>query len=514
MKIYISKGALFKKMGKRYLILFFLILFFGWMSSCDNGEKPITGGGDKDTTDVDTTDNNPEPFDINDITDTYASLAPIANVYQWGPYNVHDPSIIKDGEYFYCYNTDVAYGTDVRPGIQIRKSKDLVEWEFVGWVFNGLPTKGKNFITSNGGEPFNGLWAPYIMKVGDKFRLYYSLSSPTPRLSVIGLATSDSPAGPWVEQDLVVTSTSANYVQTNAIDPTVLIDKSGEYWMYYGSAWDGIYILKLDAATGLVETPGDKGTRIAQRGFTGNDINGNIEGPEIIYNEEFDKYYLFIAYDWLETKYNVRVVRADSPEGPFYDFDANDANDEHDDIPMILAPYKFQGHGGWQGVAHCSVFKDGDQYFMAHQGRPGVDKYYMVLHVRKMFWTEDGWPVVSPERYAGLEQTPVSQSELVGDWEQIVLGYQVVPGYADEQIFPNFQNAVDLALDEGGTINGDANNTWTYSEPWLEMTWNGTTVDKVYVERGRDWENKIESTLIFTGLNNDGVAVWGKKKSN
>src|SRR4051812_36259448 len=65
---------------------------------------------------------------------------------------------------------------------------------------------------------------------------------------------------------------------------------------------------------------GDKGKRIAQRGFTGNKINGNIEGAEIIYNEAQNKYYLFIAYDWLSTKYNVRVARGDNPDGPFNDY--------------------------------------------------------------------------------------------------------------------------------------------------------------------------------------------------
>ena len=39
---------------------------------------------------------------------------------------------------------------------------------------------------------------------------------------------------------------------------------------------------------------------------------------------------------------------------------------------------------------------------------------------------------------------------------------------------------------------------------------NGFT-DKVYVQKGRDWENK-KNTIIFTGLNNQGTAVWGKKK--
>lgn len=454
-------------------------------------------------------------FNINSITDTYAAVAPFADYAQWGPYNVHDPSVMKSGDYFYCFSTDVAYGTSVRPGIQIRKSKDLVQWQFVGWAFNGLPTMGANFITQNGGTPFQSLWAPYIMKVNNQYRLYYSLSCPTSRLSVIGLATAATPEGPWTEQGLVVTSRSDfSVTQTNAIDPTVVVTPQGEYWMYYGSAYDGIYVLKLDAATGLAATSGDKGKRISQRGFTNGVINGNIEGAEIIYNAAQSKYYLFIAYDWLETKYNVRVGRSTSPQGPFYDYNGRDLNTEEDHIPMILAPYQFIGHGGWQGTAHCGVFADGSgQYYMAHQGRPCVDKYYMDLHVRKIFWTTDGWPVVSPERYANVAQTAIAQSELAGDWEQIVLGYRVVPGFSAEQTSPDLQVATTITLNADGKINGSATNSWTYTAPWLQLSWNnGAFIDKLYVSRERDWENAKISTLVFTGLDNTGVAVWGKKK--
>jgi arabinan endo-1,5-alpha-L-arabinosidase len=496
---------LVNKVLKNFFSVAAIMLFFAGIMSCSKHDDPLQHIG-TDSTKVTT------PYDINRIKDTYPDVAPLHYSNQWGPYNTHDPSIIKEGEYFYSYSTDAAYGVSAPAGIQIRRSKDLIEWQFAGWAFNGLPAMGANFIRQNNGEPFNSLWAPYIIKVGSEFRLYYSLSSPTPRLSVIGLATASSPTGPWTEKGLVVTSLADNRIQTNAIDPTVVVDPSGNHWLYYGSAWDGIYVLKLDPTTGLAAVSGDKGRRIAQRGFTGDKINGNIEGPEIIYNSDLKKYYLFIAYDWLETKYNVRVGRSDSPEGPFYDFHGNDLNGEADNGPMILAPYRFEGHGGWQGVSHPAVFKDDEQYFMAHQGRPGVDKYFMVMHVRRIVWTEDGWPVVSPERYAGIKQAPVTREELVGDWEQIVLNYRVVPGYAAEQLSPDFQVSVPLKLNEDATINAAPGSQWSYNAPWLELKWSNGQTDKVHVSWERDWESNKEKTLVFTGLNNIGIAVWGKKK--
>ena len=449
-------------------------------------------------------------FDINSITDTYGHLASYDKRLFWGPYNTHDPSIVKAGEWWYCYSTDAAYGTAVQPGIMVRKSKDLVQWQYVGEAFSRLPAMGVQYIQSKGATPLNGLWAPYVLKAGSEYRLYYSLASSGFRVSCIGLATSTSPEGPWVEKGLAVTSETSG-PGTNAIDPSVVVTPAGEHWMVYGSAWDGLFELKLDAATGLAATPGDKGLRIVRRGMTNGIYNGNLEGPEIIFNPATNLYYLFVAYDWLATKYNVRVFRSANPAGPFLDWNGNNADDQADNGPMILAPYKFAGHGGWAGVSHPAVFQQNGQYFIAHQGRPGADLAYMVLHVRKMYWTPEGWPVVSPQRYAGLAEKAIAQSDITGAWEMITLNYRVVPGYEREQVHPDYQESVPLQLDASGTINGDAASRWTYNSPWLEMKWSNGQADKVRVDQERDWETK-KNTIIFTGYNNNGIAVWGKKK--
>jgi arabinan endo-1,5-alpha-L-arabinosidase len=470
-------------------------------------DKPAVSGGTDTAVTAPPTSTG---FDINSIEDTYTDIAPFTYYTKWSVYNVHDPSIRKFGDTYYCYSTDVAYGITVRPGIQVRTSTDLVEWHFQGWAFPSVPSQAAAFITQQGGTPNNALWAPFIMKAGDEYRLYYALSSATPRLSVIGLAVASSPLGPWTERGLVVHSVNDNTVQTNAIDPSVVVTPSGKEWMYYGSAFDGIYVMKLDPATGLAQTPGDVGKRVAQRGFTQGVINGNIEGPEVIYNDELKMYYLFISYDWLETKYNVRVGRSSDPQGPFYDFNHTDLNTEKDNIPMILAPYAFRDHAGWQGTGHCTVFtNDSGQYFMAHQARPVVNKYFMDLHVRKMFWNPDGWPVVSPERYAWDGNELVKKDSLTGDWERIMLNYQVVPGFQAEQTSADLQLSAALVIRGDGTLNADGS-TWSYSAPWLTLHWTDGTTDEVMVQRGRDWEHK-KSTVIFTGLNNQGTAVWGKK---
>jgi arabinan endo-1,5-alpha-L-arabinosidase len=488
-----------------YIFIELLIIVL-LVTACKEDEPVDSDPGGKDTT------NNqvPEPFHIDNLSDTYAAIADPNLSSQWGPYNLHDPAVIRDGEYFYSYSTDVAYGATVRAGLQVRRSKDLVEWTFRGWVFPELPAKGAAFIRANGGQPNQSLWAPCVVKVGNTFRLYYSLASTKPRLSVIGMATSSSPDGPWSEIGIVVTSLDNTTLQTNAIDPSVLIDKTGNHWMYYGSAWDGIYVLKLDPATGLASNDGDKGTRIAQRGFTGQTINGNIEAPDIIYNEELDMYFLFISYDWLETKYNVRVARSSSPDGPFLDHTGSDINNVADDLPMIIASYRFTDHGGWQGTGHSSMFKNGPRYFIAHQGRPSAGKYFMVMHVREVFWIE-GWPVVSPERYALVENTPVAVEEITGGWDRVVFEYSVVPGFAETQTSPGTQQSSPLALDANGSVGGNSSNSWSFDYPNLFIQWSNGTKDHLIVHRGRDWENKVASTILFTGLDQNGKTSWGRK---
>lgn len=451
-----------------------------------------------------------KPFELTDIRDSYGEISSFLFSDQWGPYNVHDPSVFKDGDWFYSYSTDVAYGQPLsRVGIQIRRSRDLVRWEFAGWAMNGRPSQALSYIRNNGVEPFDNIWAPYIIKIGSEYRLYYSLSSERHKLSATGLLVSDSPTGPFTERGLVVTS-NTNIDMTNAIDPAVVVDQAGAHWMYYGSAFDGIYVMELNPADGLAKTANDKGFRIAERGYTGSYINGNIEAPEVIYNEETGFYYLFLSYDWLETKYNIRVGRSQSPTGPFLDYSGNDMNDASDDIPMIVAPYQFQGHPGWQGVAHNAVFKDGNEYYIAHQGRPTADPFYMIMHVRKLYWTEDGWPLASPQRFANMETEEITTESIVGNWERIILNYRIIPGYANEQILPDLQVATNIIINSDGTIGATPAHTWTFDAPWLTMNLGTDGVHKVYVDNGYDWENHVP-TILFTGLDQSGTAIWGKK---
>jgi arabinan endo-1,5-alpha-L-arabinosidase len=390
-----------------------------------------------------------------------------------------------------------------------------VKWEFVGWVFPSIPDEALESIKkSSGGQTPNGIWAPYIFKAVGEYRLYYSVSVFGANTSFIGLATAKSPEGPWLHKACVVATGKSDSM--NAIDPTIVDDaESGHQWMIYGSYFSGIHCVELNPMTGLCKNPGDKGHVVARR------ANGDtrvIEAPEVIYNPDLKKYYLFVSYDALFTHYNVRVGRADKPEGPYLDFFGNDMSESINHYPILTYAYRFSGHSGWAGVGHCSVIRDNRNYFMLHQGRLAPENLMMVLHVRQIKWSQDGWPLVSPERYGAMPKIKIKHHDIAGKWEKIELceiadsvklwqGQIPWGGWRyDTIMFNNFQN---INLLENGTIDGAETGFWKFENEALLLTTNHDTL-LVSLFPEWDWEKK-QATLVFTGLNKKGISIWGKK---
>ena len=96
--------------------------------------------------------------------------------------NMGDPTIIKEGNWFYMYGS----GSGI-PGV---RSTNLVNWEALPRVFpnNDTPTWSpvSPITAENAG---NQIWAPQITKYGSTYRMYYSHSTIGSQRSVIGLAT-------------------------------------------------------------------------------------------------------------------------------------------------------------------------------------------------------------------------------------------------------------------------------------------------------------------------------------
>jgi arabinan endo-1,5-alpha-L-arabinosidase len=424
---------------------------------------------------------------------------------EWTTNFTHDASIIKSDGWYYVFSTDYMVGAPPIPGIQVRKSKDLVHWEFIDRVFDQVTeeawewTKGTTF------------WAPNVIKMNNKFYLYYSVSSVGKRDSYIGLATSNSIEGPWKDEGAVFKTQEGDSYTVNAIDPDITIDEKGQPWMVYGSYFGGIFITKIDKNTGKLVDSKDEGILIAQR----RNMSFGIEGPEIMFNPNTGYYYLTVSYEWLEDTYNVRTARSRSITGPYVDYNNRDMVDTSDESfftgNKIVGSYSFGNSDGWLGTGHNALLEENGNYYLTHNARAGEDIYWSHLHVRKILWTEDGWPVVSPERYAGETEQKITRGNIIGNWEQILL-----PRYDD-----SLQESHSLQLLANGKIKdkegksrwelvGDNTLKIFIYDPGVapEDYWNYT----LKVLPAWDWEN-WKGTIVFTGMDQEGTTLWGKKSS-
>lgn len=187
-----------------------------------------------------------------------------------------------------------------------------------------------------------------------------------------------------------------------------------------------------------------------------------------------------------------------------------DLNDDSFDTGIkLVGAYSFENDTGWLGTGHSAFLGDDEDFYLIHNARAGEDKYWSHLHVRKIVWTDDGWPVVSPERYAGETEQKVKESQLIGKWEQIIL-----PRYDDRM-----QGSEKLILKKNGEIEDESGKSkWELKEDntlILSVYEPGAVPGdfwtyKVKLLPAWDWEN-WNPTLIFTGMDQEGTVIWGKK---
>lgn len=522
----------------------FLVVFIVVAGGCSNDEtvlnEPIAKPNPK-------SEPTPEGFDGPTYADNYTSMASWNNRSQWNLANVHDPTIIKDGDYYYMYQTDASYGNahDGHGHFHHRRSKDLVNWEYRGSTMANAPVWVKDSVNNKRDRmspalpPLDildyGYWAPFITKVGNVYRMYYSIVVINPIVGTdtskswserafIGLAeSSDLASNEWEDKGMVIcsepdglesyTRTSGNdwsgYFKFNAIDPTMVITPEAENWLIYGSWHTGISAVKLDPSTGKpysLNSISDYGVRIAKRGKSRWQAS---EGPEIIYNPDTGYYYLFLAYDELSVAYNTRVARSTSVTGPYFGIDGGNITDGAECWPMVTHPYSFNNHTGWVGFSHCSVFQDPEtnDWYYASQARlpenvPGINVSNAVMmgHIRKIGWTEDGWPIVAPERFANVPETEISEVSLVGTWEQITMDYQ----------YKTMQKSVNVTLaNDKSFIGGGQTGAWSYDSNSKMLTING---NKFIVDNAWDWEAEPRKTTItYSGYTPEGRPIWAKK---
>lgn len=279
-------------------------------------------------------------------------------------YSLPDPSIIKgeDG-YFYLYATE-----DIR-NLPIHRSKDLVNWEFLGTAFTD--ENRPDF------EPNGGIWAPDINKIGDKYVLYYSMSVWGGEWTCgIGCAVSDRPEGPFKDCGMMFRSNGIK-VQ-NSIDP-FYIEDNGHKYLFWGS-FRGIYAIEL-SEDGLSLKSGSSPVQIAGTAYEGTYIH-----------KRGGYYYMFASIgsccEGLKSTYTTVVGRATSLFGPYLDKKGQSMMDNHHEI-LIHKNDSFVGTGHNSEIVSDNAGTDWLFYHAVSVANPDG----RVLMLDKIDWI-DGWPSV------------------------------------------------------------------------------------------------------------------------
>ncbi len=295
-----------------------------------------------------------------------------------GNISAHDPSMIKVGGCYYVFST--GDNTYHKGNIQIRKSCNLSGgWTLIGTVFNSIPS----WITAQLGTTPSNLWAPDINFINGKYYLYYAGSTFGSNRSVIGLATASNIEGPWTDEGMVIKSTSSN--NYNCIDPeiawTITNGQRAEMWLVFGSYWDGIKMRQLNSSTGKLSTTKTTLYSLASRG------GGAIEAASIAWRNGY--YYLFVSFDkccsGTSSTYNIRVGRATSITGPYYDKSGKRMLD--DGGTKILG-----NSGNMIGPGGQDIMLDGSTYRMVYHYYDANADGAFKMAIRNLSWSSDGWP--------------------------------------------------------------------------------------------------------------------------
>ena len=298
-----------------------------------------------------------------------------------------DPSIIQSqskgdsGWYLYCTAEQFSDGGPLHL-ISISRSDDLVNWTYVGDVFNTLPA---------GAATNSGLWAPDIHYFDGKYYLYYAVSETrtTSGGSAIFAATSSTPTGPWTQVlgPVVEPQAGRSGKPRSTIDPAI-VDEDGHRYIIFGSYNGGILARELSADN--LTTRRDTEVRIA--------LEDRYEAAYVIRHEGY--YYLFVSASNCclgdLTGYGVFAARSMHALGPYVDQTGHSLTEARIGGTPVLS----MNGNRWVGPGHNATFADakGQDWMVYHaidRNRPyfadgGSRRPAMMDPIH---WI-DGWPRV------------------------------------------------------------------------------------------------------------------------
>lgn len=292
-----------------------------------------------------------------------------------------DPTVIQDPKtkLYYAYGTqDKMEDSNVSLLVPILESSDMVQWKLIGTAFADRPQWKKN----------GGIWAPDINLIKGKYYLYYSMSTwgdPNPG---IGLAISDSPKGPFIDQGKLFDSKEIDV--PNSIDPLFYEDK-GKKYLFWGSFSDS-----KEQGTFAVELS-DDGKSLRNKNKT-KIAAGDFEAVTIY---KKGAYYYFIGSkgsccEGANSKYHVLVGRSKNLLGPYLDQSGADLRERGNGTLILAGDERIAGPGHTSKIIKDAAGKEWIYYHAIDkkQGRLSNGTNRRMLMLGEIFW-KDGWPTIS-----------------------------------------------------------------------------------------------------------------------
>ncbi len=297
---------------------------------------------------------------------------------------VHDPVMIKQGNTYYLFCTGF--------GISVFTSADLKNWKKEKPVFEAAPKWAVEAVPGFKGH----IWAPDISYHNGKYYLYYSVSAFGKNTSCIGVTINKtldplSADYKWEDQGKLIQSVPGRDMW-NAIDANLIVDEQNIPWLSFGSFWNGIKLVKLNADLKSVAEPQEWHTIASRpRKFDLPDSSGGnaaIEAPFIFKKNNF--YYLFTSWDYCcrgeKSDYKVVAGRSEKITGPYLDKNG---------IPMKAGGGSLVVEGDnkkWYGAGHNAVYRLNQQDYIVYHGYDATDKGKSKLIIHPLGWDKEGWP--------------------------------------------------------------------------------------------------------------------------
>ncbi|MFI3299630.1 MAG: glycoside hydrolase family 43 protein [Rikenellaceae bacterium] len=214
-----------------------------------------------------------------------------------------DPSICRVGEDYYLINSSFEWF----PAIPIYHSRDLVNWELIG--YGG--TAENNFKLDHDAKDSGGIFAATIHYHDG---LFYIITTNTGRQGNFYISASD-PAGPWSEPV---------YIGTTGIDPALFWDEDGRsYYIGQGNITDysdypqqkGAWLQEIDLVNGKMIGEAKQLTH-------GHSTRAHAaEGPHLY--KIGGKYIIMLAEGGTYRGHAMTTFHSDSLWGPYYASTAN-----------------------------------------------------------------------------------------------------------------------------------------------------------------------------------------------